>query len=339
MSTRREFITTAAALGARALGAQTDKARPNILLLFPDQHRFDWTGFNRNLSVRTPHLDRLAQRSVRFTNAVVASPLCAPSRACLASGKEYEHCRVRDNRENYPVHQKSCYTLLRENGYHTAACGKIDLHKASSNWGLDGKHLLPEWGFLRWNRQCRQNGRHRQRSDVAVRTDILPILATRYKIVEPRPMWRMTLRPEEYQGASSSDVVRLSSSERSAVQQLYADGNTSGESPDFFAPSMLDDGVFYGLWENGQLAAVAGTHLVVPSEEVAAVGNIYTRRDRRGRGLAASVTSAVVDELLRMRIRTIVLNVNQSNTAAIRVYERLGFRRHCSYYEGLAESR
>src|SRR4030095_4627299 len=102
---------------------------------------------------------------------------------------------------------------------------------------------------------------------------------------------------------------------------------------------MLDEGVFYGLWENSQLVAVAGTHLVVPGEDVAAVGNVYTRRDRRGLGLAAAVNSAVGGELLRMRIRTIVLNVNQSNTSAIHVYERLGFRRHCSYYEGLAKSR
>lgn len=154
MSTRREFITTATAAawagalpGPRALGAQDSKARPNILLLFPDQHRFDFTGFNKSLPVRTPHLDRLARRGVRFTNAVVASPLCAPSRACLASGKEYDRCRVRNNAEDYPVDQKTYYSLLRENGYHTAACGKIDLHKASRSWGLDGKHLLPEWGF------------------------------------------------------------------------------------------------------------------------------------------------------------------------------------------------
>src|SRR5260221_1293012 len=145
MSTRREFIT--AAMWAGAIGAQTAKARQNILLLFPDQHRFDWTGFHKSLPVRTPNLDRLAQRGVRLTNGVVASPLCAPSRACLASGKEYDGCRVRDNGEDYPVDQKTYYTLLKDSGYHTAACGKIDLHKATRDWGLDGKHLLPEWGF------------------------------------------------------------------------------------------------------------------------------------------------------------------------------------------------
>jgi ribosomal protein S18 acetylase RimI-like enzyme len=170
-----------------------------------------------------------------------------------------------------------------------------------------------------------------------VRAEMLPILATRYRIVELRHMWRMVLGRNARRVASSSDVVRLSSLQRSAVEQLYLDGDVSGERPDFFFSSMLDEGVFYGVWENGQLVAVAGTHLVVPSEDVAAVGNVYTRRDRRGLGLAATVTSAVTHELLRMRIRTIVLNVNQSNASAIRVYERLGFTRHCSYCEGLAE--
>src|SRR5258708_4783674 len=151
MSSRRQFVTTAAALaatlaGPRAFGAQSAQGRPNILLLFPDQHRFDWTGFKKALPVRTPNLDRLAQRGVRFTNAVVASPLCAPSRACLASGREYDRCGVRDNSVDYPINQKTYYALLRDSGYHTAACGKIDLHKGSPSWGLNGKHLLPEWG-------------------------------------------------------------------------------------------------------------------------------------------------------------------------------------------------
>jgi ribosomal protein S18 acetylase RimI-like enzyme len=169
-----------------------------------------------------------------------------------------------------------------------------------------------------------------------VRPDILPILGARYRIVELRHMWRMVLEREDGQGAARADVVRLSSSQQSAVEQLYADGDASGERPDFFYPSMLDQGVFHGLWESGQLVAVAGTHLVVPSEDVAAVGNVYTRRDRRGRGLAAAVAGAVVAELIRMKIRTIALNVNQSNVSAIRIYERLGFKRHCSYCEGLA---
>ena len=144
-ATRRAFLAGAA--GSVITRGQRRHSRPNILLLFPDQLRYDWTGFNKNLPVRTPNLDWLAGRGMRFTNAVVASPLCAPSRACLASGKEYDRCRVASNAVDYPVDQITYYSMLRESGYHVAACGKIDLHKATADWGLDGKRLIKEWGF------------------------------------------------------------------------------------------------------------------------------------------------------------------------------------------------
>jgi len=81
----------------------------------------------------------------------------------------------------------------------------------------------------------------------------------------------------------------------------------------------------------------AGTHLVIPEEGIAAIGNVYTRRDHRGRGHAATLTSAVTNELLRMNLRTIVLNVDQRNETAMRVYQRLGYEQYCPYYEGLAK--
>lgn len=130
--------------------AWTDAAgsrRPNILFFFPDQHRFDWLGTTSDLAVRTPHLDALGQRGVRFTRAVCASPLCAPSRACLALGTEYDRCGVKNNSVDLPIPTDTFYARLRESGYHVAGCGKFDLHKASHTWGLEGKHLLPEWGF------------------------------------------------------------------------------------------------------------------------------------------------------------------------------------------------
>jgi len=139
-TTRREFLSAAAALAAPG-------RRPNILLLFPDQHRFDWMGANSSLPVRTPNLDALARRGTRFTRAVAPSPLCAPARACLAAGHEYERCRVPSNAHDYPLDQTTHYTLLRDSGYHVTACGKFDLHKKTQDWGLDGRRLIREWGF------------------------------------------------------------------------------------------------------------------------------------------------------------------------------------------------
>ncbi|MBN2325991.1 MAG: sulfatase-like hydrolase/transferase [Candidatus Omnitrophica bacterium] len=156
--TRRDFLKTIGAGAASSLlssksSIQAEAAsirpvsQPNILLLLPDQHRFDWISTTREIPVRTPALESLSKRGVRFTRAFCPSPLCAPSRASLASGKEYSRCRVKNNGVDYPLDQTTFYTLLRNAGYRVLGCGKFDLHKASKTWGLEGKHLLPEWGF------------------------------------------------------------------------------------------------------------------------------------------------------------------------------------------------
>lgn len=114
-------------------------ARPNMLLLLSDQHRPDWLGRNPEIPVPTPNMDRLAQRGVDFTQAIVASPVCGPSRSCLASGMEYENCGVEVNRQPYKPEITTFYRHLRDSGYHTMACGKIDLHKGAAGRTLDGQ--------------------------------------------------------------------------------------------------------------------------------------------------------------------------------------------------------
>ncbi len=125
---------------------------PNILFLFPDQLRHDWTGANPALSLRTPYLDALNARGTRFTNAICPSPLCAPCRAILASGREYPRSPVQGNGDNVPLDEPTLYARLRDAGYHTMACGKLDLNKGDCiagrpAWGLDGQAHLNDWGF------------------------------------------------------------------------------------------------------------------------------------------------------------------------------------------------
>ena len=127
---------------------------------------------------------------------------------------------------------------------------------------------------------------------------------------------------------------RLTTADVPALERLYADGASTGESPDFFYDSMVTDGVFFGVEESGGLVAAAGTHLVSREEGATAIGNVYTRRDRRGRGLSRIVTSSVLHEL--QDLPTIGLNVRADNAAAIRVYESLGFVKHCHFTEALA---
>ena len=125
---------------------------PNILFFFPDQQRHDWTGRNPALPLRTPNVNALVARGTSFTRAWCSSPLCAPSRACVASGRRYDRCGVPDNGANYPLDQPTYFQGLRQAGYRVAGVGKFDLHKDLTDpdgqwWELDGSRLLQEWGF------------------------------------------------------------------------------------------------------------------------------------------------------------------------------------------------
>ncbi len=172
--------------------------------------------------------------------------------------------------------------------------------------------LCPEWVYL------------------TCRTKHLPVACDFYEWNETILMWRMVLRPACFRPVGG-DCVRLTSAHSDQLTQLYALGGGNS-----FGPAQVPFGVFYGIFADGQLVAAAGTHLVSPTYSVAAVGNIFAHSDYRGRGYGTATTSAVVAELVRRDIRDVVLNVDQKNESAIRIYEYLGFERYCPFLEGTA---
>jgi len=157
MMNRRRFLQSLTAVtAASALShgrAQTgEPQRPNILLLLSDQHRYDWISANPDLDngrIHTPNLDWMAQGGMRFEHCVVASPLCGPSRACLASGVTYERCGMIQHETDWPWDRlDSFYRRLRdEAGYHVLVTGKHDLDKNTNAVGADGKNKLANYGF------------------------------------------------------------------------------------------------------------------------------------------------------------------------------------------------
>lgn len=167
-----------------------------------------------------------------------------------------------------------------------------------------------------------------------VQRDVLDEVARHATVSSSRLMWRMTWTGDRVP-VRGAVTTRLGARDVPALQDLYGDGESSGESPDFFFPSMVGDGVFHGIYEGAALVAAAGTHLVAREEGAAAIGNVYTRRDRRGRGLGRVVMNAVLDELAG--VETVGLNVRADNDAALHLYDSLGFARHCQFYEAIAE--
>jgi ribosomal protein S18 acetylase RimI-like enzyme len=172
-----------------------------------------------------------------------------------------------------------------------------------------------------------------------MRPEAVDALRPAYTATDVTPMWRMAVTEASFHPAAADDAVAaLDLSDAAAVAGLFADAREGGEAPPFYQPSMLAEGSFRGVWEGPDLVAVAGAHLFSAALGVCTIGNVYTRRDRRRRGLGARVTSAVVRNALAASIPTIVLNVSQTNDAARRVYEQLGFRVHCAFVEGEARS-
>ena len=120
----------------------------NILLIMADQFRADWMSCAGTDYVKTPNIDRIAKRGVRFNNTVCNGPLCAPSRASIAGGVYPHRTGVMTNSENFPVDYPTYYQILRKNGYRTAVIGKTDLHKGDHFYGEKGDlPLMYHLGF------------------------------------------------------------------------------------------------------------------------------------------------------------------------------------------------
>jgi arylsulfatase len=153
--TRREFLKSFAAAGAGVLapgllgdaqGNLFGKAKPNIILIFPDEWRWDGLGTLGLAPVQTPNLDSIAKNGVIFSNCFTCGPLCMPARASLMTG-QYVHEHGQWNNESPPCNSKSPSHVRRirdEARYYTAVIGKTHLHDKSV---LEGIPILQDWGF------------------------------------------------------------------------------------------------------------------------------------------------------------------------------------------------
>jgi iduronate 2-sulfatase len=101
--------------------------RTNVLFIIADDYNIT-TGVYGNRVIRTPNLDRLAARGVRFDRAYCQYPLCSPSRTSFLSGRRPDTTGISDNRTLPRTHLKDAVFLpqyFRSKGYFTARVGKI----------------------------------------------------------------------------------------------------------------------------------------------------------------------------------------------------------------------
>ncbi len=98
--------------------------RPNIVVIYTDQQRWDTLGANGNDRIRTPNLDRMAAEGVKFARSYCTTPLCTPSRVGFFTGR-YNHANGSYWNGMYVSPAEPDFAgVLKEAGYRTALIGK-----------------------------------------------------------------------------------------------------------------------------------------------------------------------------------------------------------------------
>lgn len=169
--------------------------QPNILFICTDQQRYDSLGCYGNRYVQTRAIDRLAAEGVLFEQCYVQSPVCAPSRASLVTGRYVHNQGLWANGVALPAHEQLFTKALAAAGYdgglvgklHLAACfgGRTEIRPDDGlrvfDWAHDPSHGSPKNQYHRWlekhypalyaQASARQSGRQQHE---AVAFDTMP---------------------------------------------------------------------------------------------------------------------------------------------------------------------
>ena len=152
MVTRRSVL---AGMAGAATPRGTKIQVPNFLFLMADDHAGYALGCDGNRQAETPHLDRLASQSVRFSRHYCNSPICTPSRQSLFTGQLPHMSGVTLLATPLAEGKPTIASQLRKAGYHTAVFGKMHFNRPGRS-GLFGLNICMTEDVIAhdWNQQA-----------------------------------------------------------------------------------------------------------------------------------------------------------------------------------------
>lgn len=102
-----------------------EKSKPNILLIMADQLVPFLTGAYGHKVVKTPNLDMLVEKGIRFDAAYTPCPICSPARSALMTGKYASNIKVYDNASPFGCDEPTFAHYLVNEGYDVVLSGKM----------------------------------------------------------------------------------------------------------------------------------------------------------------------------------------------------------------------
>jgi arylsulfatase A-like enzyme len=129
--------------------------KPNILLIYSDQHRWDCTGNAGHNLIQTPNIDSLGRDGVTFNNAYTPAPICVPARNSLLSGQwpgshgvvfNFDGETFKRPDLDIPYHSR----ILSNAGYHSYHIGRWHIDKSYQPHDFGFHEELIDWRYDKW---------------------------------------------------------------------------------------------------------------------------------------------------------------------------------------------
>ncbi len=131
--------------------------KPNVIVFFTDQQRWDTSGLHGNPMDLTPNFDRMAQEGTHFFTTITSQPVCAPARSTLQTGRYSTNTGVWRNGLGLRPDERTLAHSFSDAGYEAAYIGKWHLHEgagtADPRYGGDSGDPVPrerQGGYDYW---------------------------------------------------------------------------------------------------------------------------------------------------------------------------------------------
>ena len=148
----KSIVAAFATAVAMPLMAEETNQKPNLIIIFTDDQGYEDLGCFGSPKIKTPHIDRMAQEGMRFTDFYVANSVCSPSRAALLTGCYPDRIGIPNvlfprHNEGLNPKETTIADMLKAKGYATQSIGKWHIgHKPDflpTRHGFDAYYGIP----------------------------------------------------------------------------------------------------------------------------------------------------------------------------------------------------